>query len=118
MRARGRPERIRAFKLDLIQPGIRALLSLAVVVVLFEATLRIDLRHMPRWTIGLLAIVGPALTLALLPIVGKHYGLTKLVALMVAAVCVVTGPTVTGPLLARLRLRIGLCLLGCSFWSS
>ncbi|HVA28866.1 MAG TPA: cation:proton antiporter [Candidatus Baltobacteraceae bacterium] len=96
------------FKLDLTQPGIRALLSLAVVVVLFEATLRIDLRHMPRWTIGLLAVVGPTLTLALLPVVGRHYGLTKLVALMVAAVCVVTGPTVTGPLLARLRLRIGL----------
>ncbi len=102
------PSGLGFLKLDLTQPGTRALLSLAVVVVLFEATLRIDLRNMPRWTIGLLALVGPALTLALLPIVGRHYGLTKLVAVMVAAVCVVTGPTVTGPLLARLRLRIGL----------
>jgi NhaP-type Na+/H+ or K+/H+ antiporter len=92
-------------RLDLTQPGTRALLSLAVVVVLFEATLRIDLRHMPKWTIGLLAIIGPALTLTILPSIARSYGLTALVSSMVAAVCVVTGPTVTGPLLARLRLR-------------
>jgi NhaP-type Na+/H+ or K+/H+ antiporter len=100
------PSGIGWLRLDLTQPGARALLSLAVVVVLFEATLRIDLRHMPKATIGLLAIVGPALTLAALPRVGRHFGLTPLVAIMVAAVCVVTGPTVTGPLLARLRLRV------------
>lgn len=96
------------FRLNLTEPSTRALLSLAVVVVLFEATLRMDLRHVPKRVLAALAIVGPAFVLLLLPPVERALGIRPVVAIMVAAVCVVTGPTVTGPLLARLRVRTGL----------
>lgn len=94
--------------LNLTQPATRALLSLAVVVVLFEATLRMDLTHVPKRVLAVLAIGGPAAVLAVVPALARAAGLTHVVAVMVAAVCVVTGPTVTGPLLARLRVRTSL----------
>lgn len=99
------PSGIGLMRLDLTQPGTRALLSLAVVVVLFEATLRIDLRNIPKLRLALLAIVGPILTLLAIPPIAHAYHFSPLIARMIAAICVVTGPTVTGPLLARLRLR-------------
>lgn len=95
-------------RLDLTQPGTRALLSLAVVVVLFEATLRIDLTKTSKMRLAILGFVGPGLTLTILPHVARAYGFNPIVATMIAAICVVTGPTVTGPLLARLRLRTAL----------
>lgn len=96
------------FRLNLTEPSTRALLSLAVVIVLFEATLRMDLRHIPKATLAVLACLGPALVLLVLPPVERAFGFSSAVAIVVAAVCVVTGPTVTGPLLARLRVRTGL----------
>lgn len=92
-------------RLNLTEPATRALLSLAVVVVLFEATLRMEFVHLPKRVLALLAILGPAAALAAVPRVGHALGLTPVVISMTAAICVVTGPTVTGPLLARLRLR-------------
>lgn len=96
------------FQLNLTEPSTRALLSLAVVIVLFEATLRMDLRRVPKTVLIVLAILGPALVLLLLPPIERALDIKPVVAIMVAAVCVVTGPTVTGPLLARLRVRTGL----------
>ncbi|MHB8140402.1 MAG: cation:proton antiporter [Vulcanimicrobiaceae bacterium] len=93
------------FHIDLTNPSTRALLSLAVVIVLFEATLRMNLDNIPKATFIKLVLIGPALALLVLPRVGRAFGLTQIVADLVAAVCVVTGPTVTGPLLARLRFR-------------
>lgn len=91
--------------LNLVAPETRALLQLAVVVVLFEATLRMDLRGMPKLTIALLVTLGAAMTIFVLPAVARAYHLSHLLASMIAALCVVTGPTVIGPLMARLRPR-------------
>lgn len=92
-------------ELDITAPGTRALLQLAVVVVLFEATLRMDLRGIPKRTIAILVTLGAAITLFVLPQVGRAYHLSALLCSMIAALCVVTGPTVIGPLMARLRPR-------------
>jgi len=102
------PSGLHLMTLDLTQPALRALLSLCVVIVLFEATLRMDLSNLPKRTLMLLVSVGPALVLALVPLTGRLHGLDATVAWLVAAVCIVTGPTVTGPLLVRLRLRTSL----------
>lgn len=99
------PSGMNFVRLDLTNPATRALLSLAVVIVLFEATLRIDFKGISKVTIAILGVVGSALTLWLLPAVGHAYGLTPLIGSMIAAICVVTGPTVIGPLMARLRPR-------------
>lgn len=105
------PSGLNFVRLDLTNPATRALLSLAVVVVLFEATLRIDFKGIPKATIAILAVTGSALTLWLVPIVSHAYGLTPLVGSMIAAICVVTGPTVIGPLMARLRPRTAIAHL-------
>ncbi|HUY40931.1 MAG TPA: cation:proton antiporter [Candidatus Dormibacteraeota bacterium] len=99
------PSGIDFVRLDLTNPGTRALLQLAVVIVLFEATLRLDLRGVPKTTIALLAVAGPALTLAIVPRVVQAYHFSHLLASMIAAICIVTGPTVIGPLMARVRPR-------------
>lgn len=91
--------------LDITSPGTRALLQLAVVVVLFEATLRMDLRGIPKATIAVMVVLGAALTLFVLPSVARAYHLSQLLSSMIAAICIVTGPTVIGPLMARLRPR-------------
>lgn len=89
--------------LDLTNAGTRALLQLAVVVVLFEATLRLDLRGIPKGAIALLTISGSALTLYFVPMVAHAYHFSELLSSMLSAICIVTGPTVIGPLMARLR---------------
>jgi NhaP-type Na+/H+ or K+/H+ antiporter len=99
------PSGLNVLHLDLTNPATRALLSLAVVIVLFEATLRIDLRGIPKAAISLLALLGASLTLVIVPMVAREYGLSHLLASMIAAICIVTGPTVIGPLMARLRPR-------------
>lgn len=102
------PSGIGWLRLNLTQPGTRALLSLAVVIVLFEATLRIDLRRTPKLPLALLTLIGSGLTLLILPHLIHAFGFNGPLTVMIASICVVTGPTVTGPLLARLRLRSGL----------
>ena len=99
------PSGMNLVHLDLTNPATRALLSLAVVIVLFEATLRIDFQGIPKLTIAILVVTGAALTLWIVPAVAHAYGLTPLIGSMLAAICVVTGPTVIGPLMARLRPR-------------
>jgi NhaP-type Na+/H+ or K+/H+ antiporter len=99
------PSGLRLLHVNLTDPATRALLQLAVVVVLFEATLRLDLRGVSKRTIAVLVVVGAALTLAVLPPIVRAYHLSHLLASMIAAICIVTGPTVIGPLLARIRPR-------------
>ncbi len=99
------PTGLGLLQLDLTQPATRALLSLAVVVVLFEVTLRVNLQHIPKATIALLAVIGTGLVLFIVPMIARINHLTPLVATMIASICVVTGPTVIGPLMARLRPR-------------
>lgn len=99
------PSGLNFIHLDLTAPGTRALLQLAVVIVLFEATLRMDLRGMPKGTVGVLVALGAILTLVVLPPVASAYHLSPLLGSMIAAICIVTGPTVIGPLMARLRPR-------------
>lgn len=86
-------------------PAMRALLQLAVVVVLFEATLRMDLRGVAKSRIAVMAVSGVALVLFIVPKVAHAYHFSAMIGSMVAAICIVTGPTVIGPLMARLRPR-------------
>ncbi len=102
------PSGIGLVHLDLVDSSTRALLSLAVVIVLFEATLRIDVRNVPRRTIAILAVVGTALVMWLIPALCRAYHFTPVVSEMAGAICIVTGPTVIGPLMKRLRPRTGL----------
>ena len=92
-------------RLNLNEPATRALLQLAVVIVLFEATLRIDLGRIPKLTIALMGIIGTALVLWIIPGVARAYHFSELIASMIAAISIVTGPTVIGPLMMRLRPR-------------
>jgi NhaP-type Na+/H+ or K+/H+ antiporter len=100
------PSGLGFLRLNLTDSATRALLSLAVVLVLFEATLRIDLRGISKATIALLTILGASSALLILPIVARAYHVSHLVASMIGAICIVTGPTVVGPLMARLRPRL------------
>lgn len=99
------PSGVGFMNVNLTQPATRALLSLAVVIVLFEATLRMEVHHISKRVLLSLAVIGPATALWIVPAIAHAFGLTPIVGIMTAAICVVTGPTVTGPLLARLRLR-------------
>lgn len=82
--------------------------SLSVAVILFEGGLTLklkELRGVGR-TLGLLIWVGGGVTLGL-GFVAGHWilGLEEHLALLLAAVFVVTGPTVIGPLLKTIRPR-------------
>lgn len=99
------PAGLSILHISLTEPAVRALLTLAVVVVLFEVTLRIDFQHMPKLMIAALASIGTVLVLVVVPVVARASGFSPLVAQMLASICIVTGPTVIGPLMARLRPR-------------
>lgn len=90
---------------NLADPSVRGLLSLCVVVVLFEVTLRIQFRSLPKATIVALAVLGTVLPLLVVSRLTSALGLPLAVGAMLAATCVVTGPTVIGPLVKRLGLR-------------
>jgi NhaP-type Na+/H+ or K+/H+ antiporter len=64
-----------------------------------------DLRGIPKRTIGVMVVAGAALTLGILPALTAKFHLSSLLGSMIAAICIVTGPTVIGPLMARLRPR-------------
>lgn len=93
---------------DLFGELLFPFVALSVAVILFEGglTLKVkELRGVGR-TLGLLIGVGGGLTLVLGYLAG-HYilGLEARLALLLAAVFVVTGPTVIGPLLQAIRPR-------------
>ena len=62
------PSGLNFLQLDLAAPATRALLSLCVVIVLFEATLRIDIGRLPKRPLFLLVIFGAGLTLIVIPV--------------------------------------------------
>ena len=99
------PSAIDVLHVNLSNPSTRALLSLAVVIILFEATLRIDVRGVPKATIAILAVAGAGGAFLLIPPVVRMFGFSPLLSSMIASICIVTGPTVIGPLMARLRPR-------------
>ena len=99
------PSGFNFIRVDLGDPSVRGLLALCVVVVLFEVTLRIDLRNVPKRTIAILAILGAALPLLIIPWLTRRFDFPVALGLMLASICVVTGPTVIGPLVRRLALR-------------
>jgi len=82
--------------------------SLSVAVILFEGGLTLKLKELRGvgHTLGLLIGVGGAITLGL-GFAAGHWilGLEAHLALLLAAVFVVTGPTVIGPLLQTIRPR-------------
>jgi NhaP-type Na+/H+ or K+/H+ antiporter/Trk K+ transport system NAD-binding subunit len=98
--------------LGLVRPevygeGLRALISCAVAVIVFEGALAIDvrqLRHCSRGVLGLIS-VGAGVTF-LLGGVAAHYlaGLPWKIAFLYGAIVSVTGPTVVTPILKRLPL--------------
>lgn len=90
----------------LLGPSLPAVVSLGVGLVLFEGSLGLDLRQLKaaRRVILLLVTVGVLVTWAAATgAASVVLDLRPGLALLVGAICVVTGPTVIGPLLAHIR---------------
>lgn len=90
----------------LLGPSLPAVVSLGVGLVLFEGSLGLDLRQLQaaRRVILLLVTVGVLVTWAAATgAASVVLDLRPGLALLVGAICVVTGPTVIGPLLAHIR---------------
>lgn len=100
------------YGLGWIQPtmfgeGLRAVVSISVAVIVFQGAMAIDLRHLSHTSRSVLSLVSVgALTTLGLAAVAVHYlvGYPWLIALLFGAIVCVTGPTVIGPILARLPL--------------
>ncbi|HEY9723922.1 MAG TPA: cation:proton antiporter, partial [Oscillatoriaceae cyanobacterium] len=101
------------YGLGWIQPalygsGLRAVVAISVAVIVFQGAMAIDLRHLIHTSRSVisLASIGALTTLALAA-VATHYlvGYPWLIAALFGAIVCVTGPTVIGPVLARLPLH-------------
>ncbi|MFE3492685.1 cation:proton antiporter [Streptomyces sp. NPDC059175] len=98
---------------DVVRPGnlvpehFSSLVSLSVAVILYDAGLGLDLRHLPRGrraVVGRLLVLGVAITWAAVCGVGPVlFGVPVAVAVMLGVILVVSGPTVVGPLLDYIR---------------
>ncbi|MGW2040050.1 cation:proton antiporter [Streptomyces virginiae] len=92
---------------DLLGPEFSALVSLSVAVILYDAGLGLDLRHLTgrtRGIVGRLLAVGVLLTfLAVGAVAPALFGMSLATAAMVGVILVVSGPTVVGPLLEYVR---------------
>ncbi|MEU0394597.1 cation:proton antiporter [Streptomyces sp. NPDC006208] len=91
----------------LVGPDFSALVSLAVALILYDAGLGLDLRHLKgstRSVVARLIVLGVPITwgasLGLVPVL---FDVPFAVALMVGVILVVSGPTVVGPLLEYVR---------------
>lgn len=99
--------------LGLIQPavlgdGLRTIISLAVGIILFEGGLTLDVRGYRRNSreISRLLSVGVLLTwLVTALLVRLCFGFPLSFSLLASSLIIVTGPTVIGPLLKRIRLQ-------------
>ena len=92
---------------EIFGDGLRAIVSIAVAIIVFEGAMLIDarqLRHSSRSVIGLITI-GAAITFVLAGLL-THWimGMPLKVAMLFGAIVSVTGPTVIGPILKRLPL--------------
>ncbi len=98
--------------LGLIDPAIfgeggRAIVALAVAIIVFEGGLSIDLHHLRHASrsVLMLVTVGAGVTFALAGLAAwALLGLPPKVAALYGAIVSVTGPTVIGPILRRLPL--------------
>ncbi|WKV71456.1 sodium:proton exchanger [Streptomyces sp. PCS3-D2] len=92
---------------DLLGPGFSALVSLAVAVILYDAGLGLDLRHLTgrtRGIVGRLLVAGVLVTfLAVAAVAPALFGMSLASATMLGVILVVSGPTVVGPLLDYVR---------------
>lgn len=87
--------------------GLRAIIAIAVAIIVFDGAIAIDvrqLRHSSRSVLGLIS-VGAAVTFVLAAVV-SHYllALPWKIAFLYGAIVSVTGPTVVIPILRRLPL--------------
>jgi NhaP-type Na+/H+ or K+/H+ antiporter len=91
----------------LLGPAFEPLVSLAVALIIYDAGLGLDLRTLAeRKVVARLIWFGVPLTLAGVAIVAVPLlDLSRSAALMLAAILVVSGPTVVGPLLNFVRPR-------------
>ncbi|MER6997195.1 cation:proton antiporter [Streptomyces sp. NPDC000410] len=91
----------------LVGPDFSALVSLSVAVILYDAGLGLDLRHLRGGTRGVvvrLIVLGVLVTWgACAVLVPVLFGVPFAVAAMVGVILVVSGPTVVGPLLDYVR---------------
>ena len=91
----------------LLGPAFEPLVSLAVALIIYDAGLGLDIRKLAeRTVVARLIGFGVPLTLVSVAIVAVPLlGLSRSAALMLAAILVVSGPTVVGPLLNFVRPR-------------
>ncbi|MDX2593569.1 cation:proton antiporter [Streptomyces sp. WI03-4A] len=91
----------------LLGPAFSPLVSVSVAIILYDAGLGLDLRHLRGTTRGVvvrLMVFGVLLTWgALLGLGPVLYGVPTGVAGMIGVILVVSGPTVVGPLLEHVR---------------
>lgn len=92
---------------DQLVPDFTSLVSLAVAVILYDAGLGLDLRHLQgrtRHVVARLIVLGVFITWgACLGLVAALFDVSLTVALMIGVILVVSGPTVVGPLLDHVR---------------
>ncbi|MFE7773339.1 cation:proton antiporter [Streptomyces sp. NPDC057445] len=93
---------------DKLAPGnFSSLVSLSVAVILYDAGLGLDLRHLKggtRSVVARLLLLGVLMTWAAVTAVGPVlFGVPLAVAVMLGVILVVSGPTVVGPLLDYVR---------------
>jgi NhaP-type Na+/H+ or K+/H+ antiporter len=91
----------------LLGPAFSPAVSVAVVVILYDAGLGLDLAKLPRQhrkVVSRLIILGLVFSFTLTAIIAPALlGMSAAAAIMLAAILVVTGPTVVGPLLDFVR---------------
>ena len=102
------PEMLGAVRADALGPGLGALISFAVGIILFEAGLTLDprdYRRAPHVIIRLLTVGVMTTWLGTALAVWYFAGRTANGALLAASLVIVTGPTVVGPLLKRIKVK-------------
>ncbi|MEU5209117.1 cation:proton antiporter [Streptomyces sp. NPDC020742] len=91
----------------LLGPAFSPLVSLSVALILYDAGLSLDLRHLrgpARSTVVRLIVLGVLLTWgATVGLAPALFGVPLAVAALLGAILVVSGPTVVGPLLDHVR---------------
>ena len=91
----------------LLGPAFQPLVSLSVAVILYDAGLGLDLRHLrghTRRVVTRLIAAGVPITWAFAAVfTGLLVGMSQQAAVMTGAILVVSGPTVVGPLLGFIR---------------
>ncbi|WP_435278862.1 cation:proton antiporter domain-containing protein [Streptomyces sp. 1222.5] len=92
---------------QLLGPAFSPLVSVSVAIILYDARLGLDLRHLrgaTRAVVVRLMVLGVVLTWGAVVLLGPDLlGVPVAVASMIGVILVVSGPTVVGPLLEHVR---------------